>query len=263
MNDIFEDNPDPDYKPTKFMATLGKVWDSFEKPPNQRRYIQKLDLFILSYSLLSYGLKSIDVSNVSNAYVSGMKQDVSPSMFWASYGQERNLFTTFFNIGYLVGSTPSLIIINRIRPSLWIPSCELVWSCLVMGIAAAKNAKTWAAEEFQDDEFRGPRRSCFRYVGYLLFSSQLPRRRTINLVHITTAVDVIEFIALLTFLLMSRYDRNKKGLVLNSFGLVVKREEYLANLEELKMNDNRARAESESEEQAIQVAEHTGASNKE
>ncbi|ODQ75208.1 hypothetical protein LIPSTDRAFT_103254 [Lipomyces starkeyi NRRL Y-11557] len=62
---------------------------------------------------------------------------------------------------------------------------------------------------------------------------------------------------------MSRYDRNKKGLVLNSFGLVVKREEYLANLEELKMNDNRARAESESEEQAIQVAEHTGASNKE
>ncbi|ODQ75209.1 hypothetical protein LIPSTDRAFT_103255 [Lipomyces starkeyi NRRL Y-11557] len=80
MNDIFEDNPDPDYKPTKFMATLGKVWDSFEKPPNQRRYIQKLDLFILSYSLLSYGLKSIDVSNVSNAYVSGMKQDVSPSM---------------------------------------------------------------------------------------------------------------------------------------------------------------------------------------
>ncbi|KAK9342299.1 major facilitator superfamily domain-containing protein [Lipomyces starkeyi] len=108
MNDIFED--DPDYKPNK-------------------RYNQKLELFILSYSLLSYGLKSIDVSNVSNAYL-------------GLHGQERNLFTTFFNIGYLVGSTPSQIIINRIRPSLWIPSCELVWSCLVMGIAAANNAKT-------------------------------------------------------------------------------------------------------------------------
>lgn len=58
------------------------------------------------------------------------------------HGQERNLFNTFFNVGYLIGSTPSQIIINRIRPSLWIPACELIWSTLVVFIATAQNART-------------------------------------------------------------------------------------------------------------------------
>ncbi|KAK9387360.1 hypothetical protein V1515DRAFT_580091 [Lipomyces mesembrius] len=79
--------------------------------------------------------------------------------------------------------------------------CEPVWPLLL----------TWAAEEFQDDaELRG----------------------LLAAVVVTTVFDVIDFIALLAFFLMSRYDRKKKGLVLNSFGLVVNREEYLANLEE-------------------------------
>ncbi|KAK9323103.1 major facilitator superfamily domain-containing protein [Lipomyces orientalis] len=130
---IFGD--DPNFKPGPVASFFGQVWDSFRKPPNERKYIQKLDAFILIYSLLSYGLKSLDVSNVSNAYVSGMKEDL------ALYGQERNLFNTFFYIGYLVGSTPSQIIINRIRPSIWIPTCEFIWSCLVMALAAAKHAK--------------------------------------------------------------------------------------------------------------------------
>ncbi|KAK7203986.1 putative pantothenate transporter [Myxozyma melibiosi] len=115
---------------------LGQVWDSFAKAPNERRYIQRLDRYILVYALLSYGLKSLDVSNVSSAFVSGMQEDLG------LYGQERNLFDTFFNVGYLIGSTPSQVIINRIRPSLWIPACELVWSSLVVFISAAQSART-------------------------------------------------------------------------------------------------------------------------
>ncbi|KAK9449414.1 major facilitator superfamily domain-containing protein [Limtongia smithiae] len=131
---------DPNWRPNKFQSFLGKIWDSFEKPPNERRYLQKLDLFILSYSLFSYGLKSIDVNNISNAYVSGMQEDAS-LLLLSLYGQERNLMNTCFNAGYLVGSTPSQIIINRVRPSIWIPSCELVWSALVMVMSCAKGAK--------------------------------------------------------------------------------------------------------------------------
>ncbi|KAK9474785.1 major facilitator superfamily domain-containing protein [Dipodascopsis tothii] len=131
---IFKD--DPNYKPSKMLKFMGNFWDSFTKPPNERRYLMKLDAFVLSYALLSYGLKSMDVNNISNAYVSGMKEDLG------LYGNERNLFNTFFNLGYLVGSTPSQVIINRVRPSIWIPTCEVVWSIVVMCIAAAKNAKT-------------------------------------------------------------------------------------------------------------------------
>ncbi|KAK9475109.1 major facilitator superfamily domain-containing protein [Dipodascopsis tothii] len=56
------------------------------------------------------------------------------------YGNERNLFTTFFNCGYLIGAVPSQFILNRIRPSIWVPTCELIWSGLVMAIAGCKSA---------------------------------------------------------------------------------------------------------------------------
>ncbi|KAK9458921.1 major facilitator superfamily domain-containing protein [Lipomyces oligophaga] len=129
-------NDDLNWIPSRRALFFGRIWDAFAKPPNERKYLLKLDLFILSYALFSYGLKSIDVNNISNAYVSGMKEELG------LYGQERNLFTTFFNIGYLVGSTPSQIIINRVRPSIWIPLCEFIWSIIVMCIAAAHNART-------------------------------------------------------------------------------------------------------------------------
>ncbi|KAK9472023.1 major facilitator superfamily domain-containing protein [Dipodascopsis tothii] len=121
---------------TRRQRVLGVIWDVFKKEPEERRYVLRLDFFLFAYSLLSYIVKILDQSNISNAYVSGMKEDLK------LYGQERNLFNTFFNMGYLVGSVPCQIVMNRsVRPSLWIPSCELVWAALVMCIAACKSAR--------------------------------------------------------------------------------------------------------------------------
>ncbi|KAK9460868.1 major facilitator superfamily domain-containing protein [Lipomyces oligophaga] len=120
------------WKPAKWRRMLAVVWDTFELPPGERQYVQRLDFFIFSYSLLSYVVKYLDQGNVSNAYVSGMQEDA----------RNENLFTTFFNIGYLIGSFPTQVIMTRIRPSYFIPSCEVLWGILVMTLAAANNAKT-------------------------------------------------------------------------------------------------------------------------
>ncbi|KAK9480465.1 major facilitator superfamily domain-containing protein [Lipomyces japonicus] len=132
--EIFIDG-DINYKPNFIQRTFGQVWDTFRLPPKERRYMQKLDANILLYALLSFFIKTLDNSNIGNAFVSGMKQDLH------LYGNERNLFTTFFNIGYLVGCVPSQFILNRVRPSIWIPLCELIWSGLVMSIAGCKGPK--------------------------------------------------------------------------------------------------------------------------
>lgn len=61
----------------------------------------------------------------------------------ALYGNERNYLTTYFNIGIIIGTVPSQMVqLRYIRPSIWIPSCELLWSFLVMAEAGAKNVKT-------------------------------------------------------------------------------------------------------------------------
>ncbi|ODQ71371.1 hypothetical protein LIPSTDRAFT_56224 [Lipomyces starkeyi NRRL Y-11557] len=115
---------------------MSNIWDCFTMPPVQRHYVNKIDFFIFSYSLASYIVKALDQNNFSNAFVSGMQTDLQ------LYGQQRNLFTTLFNMGYLTGSVPNQIIINRIRPSIWIPICEIMWGILTMCIAAANSATT-------------------------------------------------------------------------------------------------------------------------
>lgn len=73
---------------------------------------------------------------VINAYVSGMKEDLNMS------GQDYNLLQTMFTVGYCLGNLPSQLIMTKIRPSIWLPTLELIWGFLVMGMAAAKNVET-------------------------------------------------------------------------------------------------------------------------
>ncbi|KAK9458960.1 major facilitator superfamily domain-containing protein [Lipomyces oligophaga] len=124
----------PDWVCPKWRKTLSFFWDSLAKPPGERRYVQKLDRGLLFYLMLSYMLKSLDQKNINNAYVSGMKEDLSLN------GNEYNYFTTLFNAGYLIGSVPNQIILTWLRPSILIPCCELVWSVCVMVLCRANSA---------------------------------------------------------------------------------------------------------------------------
>lgn len=63
-------------------------------------------------------------------------------------GQQYNLLQTMFTIGYCLGNLPSQIMMTKVRPSIWLPSLELIWGCLVMVMAAAKNVETLYALRF-------------------------------------------------------------------------------------------------------------------
>ncbi|KAK9773069.1 putative Major facilitator superfamily (MFS) profile domain-containing protein [Seiridium cardinale] len=118
------------------------VWDSLDKPPEERRFIAKIDWWILSYCCISYFVKYLDQTNVSNAYVSGMKEDLSMT------GNDLNLLTTYWNIGYIIGQIPSQLVLTKVAPSIWLPSLELAWSFIVMGMAGGKNMPTMYALRF-------------------------------------------------------------------------------------------------------------------
>ncbi|EXJ77142.1 hypothetical protein A1O3_10300 [Capronia epimyces CBS 606.96] len=135
---------------------VGLVWDSVEGDERNRRYVQKLDTFLFSYICLGYFIKVLDQNNYSNAFVSGMKEDLDMN------GNERNWLVTYFNLGIIVGTVPAQMIqLQYVRPSIWIPACEIAWSALVMAMAAAKNTKTLYALRF----FVGLLESC-SFPGY-------------------------------------------------------------------------------------------------
>ncbi|KAI0010795.1 major facilitator superfamily domain-containing protein [Xylariaceae sp. FL0662B] len=133
----------PDTTRPAWRRFVGFVWDSVDGDPRDRRYIQKLDTYLFPYICLGYFIKYLDQTNYSNAFVSGMQEDL------ALYGNERNFLNTYFNIGILIGTVPSMMIqIRFIRPSIWIPACEIGWTALTMVMAAAKNIETMYALRF-------------------------------------------------------------------------------------------------------------------
>ncbi|KAI2747441.1 hypothetical protein DTO013E5_1328 [Penicillium roqueforti] len=117
------------------------IWDIWDKSPRERKLVQ-VDWWLLSYACTAYFIKSLDQSNTSNAYVSGMKEALDLK------GNDLNYLTTYWNIGYLIGQLPSQLVLTKIRPSIWLPALELLWRIFVMALASAKNVETLFALRF-------------------------------------------------------------------------------------------------------------------
>ncbi|ROV88755.1 hypothetical protein VMCG_10058 [Cytospora schulzeri] len=110
-------------------------WDTFDKSPEERKFLFKLDAVILTFASLGYFIKYLDQVNISNAYVSGMKEDLG------LHGNELNYMTTVWTVGYVIGEIPSNMLLTKVRPSIWIPTCEVVWSVLTILMCKATSAK--------------------------------------------------------------------------------------------------------------------------
>ncbi|CAG8110034.1 unnamed protein product [Penicillium salamii] len=123
-------------------------------PKEERALVWRLDIFFLTIGFLGYAFKYLDQTNISNAYVSGMETDLK------LYGNELNYFTTFFkcvlnasvaqncdidldSIGYMIMLYPSCIIVSHVGPSIWLPTCEVIWGVLTCCLSTVSNEKQW------------------------------------------------------------------------------------------------------------------------
>ncbi|KAF7896988.1 uncharacterized protein EAF01_009391 [Botrytis porri] len=62
----------------RFLRSMkGYVWDDPDKPAIEKRFLLKLDFFLLTYGCLGYFCKNLDQANLNNAYVSGMQEAIN------------------------------------------------------------------------------------------------------------------------------------------------------------------------------------------
>ncbi|CAK7242270.1 MAG: hypothetical protein STHCBS139747_003757 [Sporothrix thermara] len=104
-----------------------------EKPSSkaERSLLFKIDSFILSYLCLSQFINYLDRQNLTNAYVSGMKEELN------FQGVDYNLTLTIFKIGYIIGGLPQSIIVSshKVPLSFWFPFCAFCWTMFNLGNA--------------------------------------------------------------------------------------------------------------------------------
>ncbi|KAJ6164677.1 hypothetical protein N7470_003349 [Penicillium chermesinum] len=140
------------------------IWDTFDKSPEERRLIFKLDCAILTFASLGkktpssyqasasinqrlrrqsgYFIKYLDQINLNNAFVSGMKEDLG------MYGNQLNYMQTCWTVGYVIGEIPSNLLLTRLKPHYWIPAAELLWTILTFSLSRCNTATQFYALRF-------------------------------------------------------------------------------------------------------------------
>ncbi|KAM5354784.1 hypothetical protein ACJ41O_001430 [Fusarium nematophilum] len=144
----------------------GYVWDTWELPPEQRWLLFKVDAFVLTFASLGYFLKNIDQTNVNNAFLSGMKEDLR------MYGNELVTSTSIWTVGYVVGQIPSNLLLTRVSPRWVIPSLEVGWGIATICTSAVKSYRALYALRFLVGFFES---GFYPGIHYLLGSWYTPR----------------------------------------------------------------------------------------
>ncbi|KAF2184029.1 MFS general substrate transporter [Zopfia rhizophila CBS 207.26] len=109
-------------------------WYPSHYPEEERKLLQKMDACLLSFCSFMFFLKWLDSSNINNAYVSGMKEELSLN------GNQYSLFGTFYNLGYLVFQIPSLLLLSRPKiAKYYLPTMEVLWSIVTFCQSQMRN----------------------------------------------------------------------------------------------------------------------------
>ncbi|CCH43733.1 putative membrane protein [Wickerhamomyces ciferrii] len=112
----------------------------FWNPPGRSKYekklVFKLDCIILTYVCLSFFIRYLDQSNISNAYVSGMKEDLN------LHGSMYNWLTMSFYIVYSVMGLPLTVLVTKVKPHILLPILEILWGLMCLLVITCKSYKT-------------------------------------------------------------------------------------------------------------------------
>ncbi|KAL2820847.1 MFS general substrate transporter [Aspergillus cavernicola] len=119
------------------MTFFGKVrevvWGKPAPTKQERKLVFKLDCIIMPFICLMYWVNYLDRSNLTNAYVSGLKEDLK------MYGTELNQINSVFYVGYTVSQIPNNLILQKISPQVYLTISMVCWSFLTLGLSFVTN----------------------------------------------------------------------------------------------------------------------------
>ncbi|KAH7358842.1 pantothenate transporter liz1 [Plectosphaerella cucumerina] len=124
----------------RFMTFLH--WYPKDMPSFEKRLVLKLDLMILVYGCLCFFTKYLDQASLTNAYVTGMREELK------MFGNEFNYAVITFWSSYCVFMIPACYYLTRYPVNVVLPLCELGWGVATFGLAWAQNVQTIYAMRF-------------------------------------------------------------------------------------------------------------------
>ncbi|KAM0229194.1 hypothetical protein ACHAP5_011747 [Fusarium lateritium] len=132
--DLHENAQSPAYVESK-RTWKSYLWSTLDVPKDEARFLTKLDLTLISASALGVMCRYLDQVNITNAFNSGMKEDLS------LYGKELNYANAIWSAAYVFGQVPSNLLLTRVNAPLYIAFLEFAWTVFTFATAGVKNVK--------------------------------------------------------------------------------------------------------------------------
>lgn len=159
-----ERKPEKITKFSKYNFLNAYNWYPTHYSAYERKFLMKFDAFVFFFLCASFYTKYLDNSNVSSAYVSGLKTDLN------LHGNELNYFNTCYTVGYALFQIPiTLLITKRQFSRHLLIFCELAWGFMTLASAYVRNAREMYVVRF----FVGVFEACSFPATYVILSSYL------------------------------------------------------------------------------------------
>ncbi|PVH72854.1 major facilitator superfamily transporter [Cadophora sp. DSE1049] len=176
----YSDNETPRYVESK-RTWKSYFWSTLDVPKDEARFLTKLDLTLISASALGVMCRYLDQVNITNAFNSGMKEDLS------LYGKELNYANAIWSAAYVFGQVPSNLILTRVNVPLYIAFLELSWTVFTFAHAGVHNTTQLYVFRFFVGLFEAGHFPAVMYVASSYYKPhELARRNTI--IQVFTAV---------------------------------------------------------------------------
>ncbi|CAI7578767.1 hypothetical protein N7533_003159 [Penicillium manginii] len=111
--------------------------DEFEK-----KFVRKLDLRLLPLMMLIYVLNYLDRNNIATARLGTLEKDLG------IHGNQYNTIISLFFVGYILTQIPTNMILNKMRPSLFLPAVMCGWAIVSAATGAVQNYRGLLALRF-------------------------------------------------------------------------------------------------------------------
>ncbi|CAG8071484.1 unnamed protein product [Penicillium salamii] len=120
--------------------------DSSEfKGINEKALLRKLDYRLLPPLTILYLLSFLDRSNVGNARLEGMTDDINMSYI---AGNQYLTGLTLYFIGYVLFEIPCNIVLKKTTPRIWLPTLTLVWGIVATLLGIVQNYSGYLSSRF-------------------------------------------------------------------------------------------------------------------
>ncbi|KAI1334115.1 major facilitator superfamily domain-containing protein [Xylariaceae sp. FL0016] len=101
--------------------------------PEERKLVRKIDLYLLPTIWLMYLLSYMDRTNIGNAKIAGMADDLNLD------SSRYSISLVVFFIGYVLCEVPSNMILARTKPSVFLPTIMTLWGLVTVGMGFVPN----------------------------------------------------------------------------------------------------------------------------